>query len=156
MLFFTKLRNSKLPAARRNTRSSTIAPASFHLQLEVLEDRRMLSTLTVTNINDSGAGSLRAEIAAANSGDTIVFDSGLAGQTITLTGGELVINKSLTIEGTPGGSEAISGVTDEIWGNSYSSRILHIIGAANVTLDNLMIENGGVSQVPAFTTTVGR
>jgi hypothetical protein len=32
----------------------------------VLEDRRLLSTLTVTNNNDSGRGSLRQAILAAN------------------------------------------------------------------------------------------
>lgn len=31
------------------------------------------ATLTVTNLNDTGTGSLRAQIAAANSGDTIDF-----------------------------------------------------------------------------------
>src|SRR5262245_19554404 len=68
-------------------------------RLEGLEDRTGLSTLTVTNNLDSGAGSLRAAIKAASSGDTIVFDSSLAGQTITLTSGELAINQSLDIEG---------------------------------------------------------
>ena len=41
--------------------------------LEMLEGRIVLSTLTVLNNADSGPGSLRAEIAAASSGDTIVF-----------------------------------------------------------------------------------
>ena len=36
------------------------------LSLERLEDRVVLSAFTVTNLNDSGPGSLRAEIAAAN------------------------------------------------------------------------------------------
>jgi hypothetical protein len=66
-------------------------------RLEVLEDRTVPSTLTVTSAADSGTGSLRAEIAAAQSGDTINFAPSLAGQTITLTSGELAINKSLTI-----------------------------------------------------------
>jgi hypothetical protein len=39
--------------------------------------RRLFSTLTVTSLQDSGAGSLRAEVAAAQSGDTIVFSSTL-------------------------------------------------------------------------------
>ena len=47
----------------------------------------MPRTLVVTNAPDTGVnvdGSLRGEIAAAQSGDTIVFDGSLAGQTITL------------------------------------------------------------------------
>ena len=58
-----------------------------------------VATFTVTNINDTGAGSLRQAIATAASGDTINFDASLNGQTITLTSGELGINKNLTITG---------------------------------------------------------
>ncbi|SMP55245.1 S-layer homology domain-containing protein [Anoxynatronum buryatiense] len=54
-------------------------------------------SFTVTNLNDSGAGSLRQAIADAADGDTILFQSGLNG-TITLTS-ELFINKTLTIDG---------------------------------------------------------
>jgi len=46
-----------------------------------LEDRYLLSTLTVLNTGDSGAGSLRDTISAAQNGDTIVFAPSLAGQT---------------------------------------------------------------------------
>ncbi|HEV2294720.1 MAG TPA: Calx-beta domain-containing protein [Tepidisphaeraceae bacterium] len=107
--------------------------------LEALEDRRLFSTLTVTTAADTtdpsdGVLSLREVIAAAQRGDTIVFDAGLAGQTIGLTGGELAINKSLTILGTPGSPEAISGST--------FGRVLNITRAVNVTLDNLVIRNG--------------
>ncbi|HET6880873.1 MAG TPA: hypothetical protein VFI31_12000 [Pirellulales bacterium] len=72
----------------------------------------MLSTLSVVNTNDSGAGSLRAEIAAAHNGDTIQFDPNLFAsgpQTIALTSGELLIKHNLTISG-PGAAElTISG-----------------------------------------------
>src|SRR5262249_6281577 len=68
-------------------------------RLELLEDRSVPSTLTVLNNLDIGAGSLGAAIAAAHNGDTVVFASSLAGQTITLTSGELVISKSLEIDG---------------------------------------------------------
>src|SRR5581483_8424158 len=66
---------------------------------EVLEDRTMPSTLTVLNNADSGAGSLRATVAAAGSGDTITFAASLKNKTITLTSGQLVLNKNLDIEG---------------------------------------------------------
>src|SRR6266852_4956097 len=82
---------------------------SFVPRLELLEDRTVLSTLTVTNPADSGDGSLRAEIAAAQSGDQIVFDPSLNGQTITLTSGPLAISQSIDIEGPVAGQLAVSG-----------------------------------------------
>jgi predicted outer membrane repeat protein len=81
----------------------------FRPTLEELEDRWVPSTLTVTNNLDSGKDSLRAEIAAAKNGDTIVFAPGLNGQTITLTSGELFINKNLTINGPGAGELTVSG-----------------------------------------------
>src|SRR5690349_20062794 len=73
--------------------------AVLHPRLEAFEDRCLPSTLTVLNTNDSGPGSLRAEIAAAHSGDKIAFDPSLVGQAINLTSGELTIDKSLDVEG---------------------------------------------------------
>jgi hypothetical protein len=58
---------------------------SFVPRLEILEDRTLLSTLTVLNNLDSGAGSLRDTITKAKDGDTIVFAASVNGQTITLT-----------------------------------------------------------------------
>jgi hypothetical protein len=55
--------------------------ATFRPTLEALEDRWVPSTLTVRNTLDSGAGSLRADIAAAHNDDTIVFAPSLDGQT---------------------------------------------------------------------------
>jgi len=57
------------------------------------------ASLVVTTTADSGAGSLRQTIIDACDSGTISFDAGLSGQTITLTTGELVINKNLTIQG---------------------------------------------------------
>jgi hypothetical protein len=75
------------------------------LRLEVLEDRTVPSTLTVTSAADDGsAGTLRAVIGSASSGDTVMFDPSLAGQNITLTQGELAITQSLNIVG-PGADD---------------------------------------------------
>ncbi len=81
----------------------------FRPTLEALEGRCVPSTLTVTNNLDSGAGSLRADIAAAKSGDTIVFAPSLVGQTITLTSGELSITTGVTIEGPAADQLTVSG-----------------------------------------------
>ena len=67
--------------------------ARFRLAVDLLESRALLSTLTVTNTNDSGKGSLRDEVAQAKASDTIAFASGLQGNTITLTSGPITINK---------------------------------------------------------------
>jgi len=66
------------------------------------------ATITVTNTNDSGAGSLRQALADANDGDTIQF-SVTTPATITLTGGVLVVNKSVTISGPAAGHLSVSG-----------------------------------------------
>jgi hypothetical protein len=57
------------------------------------------ATLTVINNSDSGAGSLRQAIIDSSSGDIINFAPALTGQTITLTSGELLINKNLLQRG---------------------------------------------------------
>src|SRR5438477_13189650 len=54
------------------------------------------TTRTVTNLNDSGPGSLRDAIAASGSGDTINF--AVTG-TIVLTSASLSVNHNLTIQG---------------------------------------------------------
>src|SRR5207237_3364446 len=74
MLLSSWPQNSKPSApVRRRTQTSPRQRAGFRPQLETLEERWLFSTLTVTSMQDSGAGSLRAQIAAAQSGDTIVF-----------------------------------------------------------------------------------
>src|SRR5437879_1843867 len=99
---------------RMGRRRGTLQKPGVHrlfprLRLEQLEDRTLLSTITVLNNADSGDGSLRAALGAASSGDTINFAPGLAGQTITLTSGELAIDKSLDIEGLGADQLTVSG-----------------------------------------------
>ena len=106
----------------------------FRPQLESLEGRDVPSTLTVMNNLDSGDGSLRADIKAAKNGDTIDFAPSLDGQTITLTSGELVIDKDLTIQG-PGATQlTVSG--DNL------SRVFYVKARQTVTLSDMTISNG--------------
>lgn len=69
------------------------------------------ATFTVTNLNDSGTGSLRQAILNANSNpgsDTIAFQTDLSG-IIFLTSGEMNITGSLTINGPGANILAVSG-----------------------------------------------
>jgi Ca2+-binding RTX toxin-like protein len=74
--------------------------------VDSLETRSLLATLVVINTAASGAGSLVAAVATAESGDVIDL-TGVAG-TITLSD-TLVLNKSLTLTGPGRSVLAISG-----------------------------------------------
>jgi hypothetical protein len=149
MWLTSSLRNQTSNSHDRSRSQRRPATHCFRPHLEALEDRCLPSTLTVTTAADSVPGSLRYEIAAAQSGDAIVFDKSLKGQTLTLGGTELFINKNLTIEGLGAKSLAIRG------GNQ--SRVFEVAAGVKVTLSGLtiedgdgMAENGGTNFPPYF------
>jgi hypothetical protein len=100
--------------------------------LEVLEDRSVPSTFTVSNLLDSGAGSLRAAIGLAGNGDTITFAPALHG-TITLAS-ELTISNGIAINGPGAQKLSVSG------GNA--SRIFDVSGSAGVSIAGLTLTEG--------------
>ena len=91
------------------------------------------ATWTVTNTNDSGAGSLREAIGMAGNGDTIVF-SGVSG-TITLSS-QLDISNSITITGPGSATLAVSG--------GDAVRIFYI-SSGTIAISGLTITNGKVT-----------
>ena len=91
-------------------------------------------TLVVNTTSDSGSGSLREQVAAASNGATIVFDGSLGGSTISLTSGEILIDKDLTISGLGADSLTISG--------SGNSRIFRIAPQNTVNISDLALEDG--------------
>jgi hypothetical protein len=104
----------------------------------------VLATFNVTNINDSGAGSLRQAIADANGAagaDTINFTGSVftdaTPDTITLTAGNLNITSDISIQGTGAANLSISG--------NNASRIFYISNNATVSLDGLTLTNGNAA-----------
>jgi len=91
----------------------------------------------VWNTNDSGPGSLRQAIANAFPGAYINFAANLAGATILLTSGQLMISSNLTIDASalPGGL-AING--------NHANPIFYIVGSPipTINLAALNLTNG--------------
>ena len=94
----------------------------------------------VTNTNDSGAGSLRQAIADVGAGETNTFDLSSYPTTITLTSGELVINKNLTITGP---SADLLTIRSE-----FTSRVFNV-SSGTATISGLTIRDGYVIDNPA-------
>jgi|GEM_PF-796670 len=95
-------------------------------------------TPIVLNTNDSGPGSLRQIIADFPSGTLITFDPSLSGKTITLTSGQLFIDKNLGIDA----SALPNGIV--ISGNN-ASRVLQVTSGNNVLLNSLTLTRGSAT-----------
>ena len=113
--------------ARRRSRSR------FVPGLLGLEARALLSTLFVTNDNDSGTGSLRYELGAASAGDTIKFAPKADG-TITLTSGPLVVATSVDIQGPGADRVTVSG--------GGTSEVFDVEGGVTATISGLTVADG--------------
>lgn len=110
---------------------------SYFLITTLLPLSCFAATLTVTNTNDSGTGSLRQFMISAASGDTINFDSSLTNQTITINSFLPLIRGNLTID-----ASSISNITIN---GSNASRIFFVDptqNTVNATFINLSLISG--------------
>jgi hypothetical protein len=89
--------------------------------------------ITVTNTDDSGAGSLRQAMFDATPGTVIQFDPAIAGQTIVLSG-VLKGASAYTIEGPVPKGITISG--------NLTTQVFEVFNNADLVLRNLSIVNG--------------
>jgi hypothetical protein len=120
---------------RRSNCSANSRKSSFSPRLEALEDRVVLSAISVLNTADSGPDSLREAVLYANENpgpDEIQFAVGLSG-TIGLTSGQLEITDELTIDGPGADVLTVSG--------SGMSRVF-LVTDTNVTIDDITIADG--------------
>jgi Big-like domain-containing protein/Calx-beta domain-containing protein/cadherin-like protein len=103
------------------------------------EDHQVCGSGLVTTTADSGAGSLRQIIADACDGTTINFDTAgvfATPQTITLTSGEILLDKNLTING--------SDAQVTISGNN-ASRVFHVNAGKTIGIVGLTFTGGSTS-----------
>lgn len=107
------------------------------LVLSVLNARA--ATLTVTNTADSGAGTLRDQVAAASPGDTINFSVTGA---IMLTN-SIIITQNLTIAGPGAGSLAVSGLGQDLQ-NTFS---IFQISNGIVAISGLTLSDGNATHL---------
>jgi hypothetical protein len=87
----------------------------------------------VSNLHDSGPGSLREIISCSLAGTTITFDPALMDQTLILTTGEIAINNDLTLSGL--------GITHFTVSGNNASRIFHVFPGKSLTLKNMSLKN---------------
>ena len=90
--------------------------------------------LTVTTTADNGPGSLREALGLIAEGGTIDVDPALAGETISLTSGQLMVPRGLTIDGSAAAGLTISG--------NDASRIFEIDPAADATITDVIVRDG--------------
>jgi predicted outer membrane repeat protein len=117
----------------RNSRRSPSPAVPLLLLLLLSAHTTQAATFTVTSLADSGPGSLRQAVLAANSaaGQDLV-DITVSG-TITLTSGEIPITDAVFVDGVGAGSITVSG--------NDLSRIFAVQGA-DVTLSRLTLTRG--------------
>ncbi|MFN0204215.1 MAG: T9SS type A sorting domain-containing protein [Bacteroidia bacterium] len=101
--------------------------------LLVLPSFLSAATLTVTNGNDSGAGSLRNTITSAATGDSIIFAGGVSNVTLTSS---IILNKNITING---------GTPNVVIGNGTSgllqTNVGHTLRVRNLRFENVTTTN---------------
>src|SRR5437763_13643097 len=95
--------------------------------------RAPANIITVSNLNDSGSGSLRQALADASDGDTINF---AVSGTISLTSGELVIDKDITISGPGSNLLTVRPLSQG------SFRVFNVMPSHSITIQGLTISFG--------------
>lgn len=116
--------------------------SAFLLALILASGAATAATFTVSNLNDSGPGSLRQAVLDANAApgaDDVVFAPGVSGTiTLAISSGEILITDSLFIHGPGAAALTVDA--------SFHSRVFHVESPAaapiDVTLSGLTLTHG--------------
>lgn len=156
-LFDLKIAWNPLPFLSKRTRIQSVF---FVISALIISINTFGNTITVTNTNSSGAGSLDQAIQDFVSGgtsSTIAFDASLIGSTITITQAYSFSGNTLVIDGDVNG-DGTADITLQSDGTNH--RFFSLSGTAAITLKNLQVENfsntsdGGVIQISTGTVTI--
>jgi predicted outer membrane repeat protein len=121
------------PSPRQAVRALAVVVAAAVVMVLAVQPVHA-ATFSVTNTNDSGAGSLRQAVLDANAAPgPDAIDFAVTG-TITLTSGQLEITDDLTIAGPGASNLTISG--------NNASRVFQVVGGTIVVLEDLTVANG--------------
>ena len=115
---------------KQNIRSRCVMALALIIQLLP----GFANTIPVTNTDDLGAGSLRNALTIAASGDTIIFDASLSGDTIRLTSGHIAISENISILGL--------GMSDLVIDAAKNSSVFSIDSGYTVIISDFTIING--------------
>src|SRR5262245_49406519 len=141
--------------------SSSRRPRPSPLRLESLEGRDVPSTFTVSNLADSGPGSLRQAIGSANtnSGPDVIRFAGSVHGTIDLTS-QLAITGDLAIRGPGADRVTVSGggltrvfavIPAALAGNPYVTPTLaQVATSPEVSISRLTVAGGVATNAPGY------
>jgi beta-glucanase (GH16 family) len=106
--------------------------------------------VTVTSAADSGPGSLRQLLAGLPAGGSVRFAPALAGQTIVLTSGPLVLSKDVTLDASDAPGLVLSGNSaDRVFivdaGTAASMRRLTVANGFGFDLAGGILNNGSLT-----------
>lgn len=135
---------------RKKRRTSHSLSYGRKFRFETCEDRRMLATYVVNHPGDfvdsnPNVTTLREAINAANSNtnpDAITFASNMVGQTINITGSNLVITSRVTITGPAGGYVFLNDADPATTGLTFSGFDLSPTGLIGETAVSGILING--------------